>query len=159
MRNLGHSILGVLPVVLHQPESPHVIPFNLALECIKALADFIMMAQYQCHMSETITYMEDYLDRFHQMKDIFLEFQVTKRTQTKIDNQRRELRHHWAQTSKPITPSKRGWNLDADPAEENQRCMDMLYSESHFNLFKIHLPTDLSAHRGQFGNNPLYLTE
>jgi len=66
--------LGVLAVALRQPGSAQVILFKHALECVKALADFNMMAQYRSHTSETIAYMEDYLDRFHQMKDIFLEY-------------------------------------------------------------------------------------
>jgi len=89
MRNLGHSILGVLALVLCQPGSAQVIPFQHALECVKALADFNMMAQYRSHTPETIDYMEDYLDGFHQMKIIFLEYRVTKRTRTKIDDQAR----------------------------------------------------------------------
>lgn len=43
------------------------------------------MAQYQSHTSNMITYMEGYLDEFHLIKDIFLELQVFKRTQVKID--------------------------------------------------------------------------
>jgi hypothetical protein len=71
MRNLVCCILGFLGVALRQPRSPQVIPFKHALECVKALADFNIMVQYRSLMSETITYMEDYLDRFHQVKDIF----------------------------------------------------------------------------------------
>jgi len=50
------------------------------------------MAQYRSHTPETIAYMEDYLDQFHRMKDIFLEFRVTKRTQANGDKQRKEIR-------------------------------------------------------------------
>jgi len=89
MRNLGRCILDVLAMVLRQPSSAQVIPFKHALECVNALADFNMMVQYCSHISETIAYMEDYLDRLHQMKDIFLQYQVTKRTWTMIDGQRR----------------------------------------------------------------------
>jgi len=69
-------------------------------------------------MSETIAYMEDYLDRFYQMKDIFLEHRVTKRTRTNIDEYGRELRHHRAQMSERVAPSKRHRNMDADREEE-----------------------------------------
>jgi len=50
-----------------------------------------MMAQYGSHKAETITYMEDYLDTFHKMKDIFLEIRLTKDIRAKIDEQRRDL--------------------------------------------------------------------
>ena len=91
MRNLGRCILGVLAVALRQPLSAQLIPFKRALGCVRALVDFNMMAQYRSHTAETISYMEDYLDTFHKMKDIFLEFPVSKRTRAKIDEQRREL--------------------------------------------------------------------
>ena len=91
MRNLGRSLVGVLAVALRQPGGTPVIPFKRALECIRALVDFNMMAQYRSHTDETMAYMEHYLGRFHQMKDIFLEFRVSKRTQAKIDEERKEL--------------------------------------------------------------------
>jgi len=93
MRNLGRCLLGVLAVALHQPDSRQVIPFKHALDCVRALVDFTMMAQYQSHTPQTIAYMEEYLDRFHRMQDIFLEFRVSKRTRAKVDKQRKELRH------------------------------------------------------------------
>ena len=80
MRNLRRCILGVLAVALPQPQSSQVIPFKHALGCVRALVDFSMMAQYRSHTCDTIAYMEDYLDLFHKMKGIFLEFRVTKRT-------------------------------------------------------------------------------
>ena len=72
-------------MTLRQPESTQAIPFKCALACVRALIDFNMMAQYRSHTSDTITYMKDYLDQFHLMKDILLEFRVSKRKQTKID--------------------------------------------------------------------------
>ena len=35
--------------------------------------------------------MEDYLEQFHRMKDIFLEFRVTKRRHAKVDKQGKEI--------------------------------------------------------------------
>ena len=78
MRNLGRCILGVLAAALRQPQSAQAIPFRHALSCVSALVNFNMMAQYRSHTSETIGYMEDYLDQFPRMKDIFLEFPVSK---------------------------------------------------------------------------------
>ena len=81
MQNLGRCLLGVLAMALWQPDSTQVISFKRALACVRALIDFNMMAQYHSHTNETMAYMKDYLGRFHQMKDIFLEFQVSKRIQ------------------------------------------------------------------------------
>ena len=91
IRNLEGCLLGVLAVALRQPDSTQVIPFKCALECVRALVDFNMMAQNRRHTDENMAYMENYLGRFHQMKDIFLEFRVSKRTQAKIDEQHKEL--------------------------------------------------------------------
>jgi len=107
MRNLGRCILGVLAVALRQPGGAQVIPFKRALGCVRALVDFNMMAQYRSHTSDTIAYMEDYLDQFHKLKDIFLEFQVTKRTQDKVDKQRKEIRHQRALVIEQVALSLR----------------------------------------------------
>jgi len=87
IRNLERCVLGVLAVALRQPSSAQLIPFNRALGFVRALVDFNMITQYQSHTAETITYMQDYLDTFHTMKDIFLEFRVTKCIRAKIDQQ------------------------------------------------------------------------
>jgi len=54
MRNLGGCLLGVLAVALRQPDSPQVIPFNHALDCVRALVNFNMIAEYRSHTPETI---------------------------------------------------------------------------------------------------------
>jgi len=90
--NLGRCILGVLAVALHQPGGAQVIPFKHDRGCVRALVKINMMAQYRSHTPDTLAYMEDYLDLFHKVKDIFLEFRVTKRTQDKVEKQRRAIR-------------------------------------------------------------------
>jgi len=87
MRNLGRCILGVVAVALSQPGGAQGIPLKCALGCVRALVDFNLMAQYRSHTSDTIAYMEDSLDQFHKLKDIFLEFRVTKRLQDKVAKQ------------------------------------------------------------------------
>ena len=159
MRNLGRCILGILAVALCQPRSAQLIPFKRALGCVRALVNFNMMAQYRSHTAETITYMEDYLQTFHKKKDIFLEFRVSKRTRTKIDEQRRELRHDRAKTRERIAPSKRRRIRDAEKEEESERRMDLIYGESHFNFIKIHLLSHFCDHIRRFGNIPMYSTE
>ena len=92
MRNLGRCLLGVLAVALKQPDSAQALPFKRALTCVRSLLDFSMIAQYRSHTQETIGYMEQYLNRFHATKDVFLEFRISKRTHAKVDEQQRELR-------------------------------------------------------------------
>jgi len=159
MRNLGRCLLGVLAVALRQPDSRQVIPFKHALECVQALVDFNIMAQYRSHTPATIAYMEEYLYQFHRMKDIFLEFRVSKRTGAKVDKQRQVLGHHRAQSIMQGAPSKRRRRLEDDRDEENELRMDMIHTESHFNLVKMHLLSHFSDHIRQFGNIPMYSTE
>jgi len=143
MRNLGRCILAVLAVALRQPQSSQVIPFQHALKYLRALVDFSMMAQYRSHTSDTIAYMEHYLDQFHRMKGIFLEFQVTKRKLAKVDEQRGVIRHQKTQMSQPVAPCKRRRIRDDNRTEEHERRMDLIHCESHFNLIKIHLLSHL----------------
>jgi len=149
----------VLVVALRQPQSSQVIPFKPALGCVRALIDFGMMAQYQSHTSDSIAYMEHYLDQFHTMKGIFLEFRATKRTLAKVDEQRREIRHQRIQMSQPVAPSKRGRIRDEDREEVHEPRIDLIHCELHFNFIKIHLLSHFSDHIPQFGNIPMYSTE
>ena len=93
MRNLGRCLLGVLAMALRQPDSTQVQHFKPALTCIGSLLEYMMMPQYRSHTDETIQYMENYANRFHETKDIFLEFRISKQTQAKADTLRKELRH------------------------------------------------------------------
>jgi len=72
-------------VGLLQPHSWQVISFKHPLDCVRALVDFNMMTQDRSHTPETIAYMQEYLDWFHRMKDIFLGYRVSKRTRAKVD--------------------------------------------------------------------------
>jgi len=105
MRNLGRCILKVLAMALHQPGGAQVISFKHALLYVRALVDFNMMVQYRSPMSDTIAYMEDYLDQFQKLKDIVLEFRVTKGTQDKVDKQQKEIRHQKALVIEQVAPS------------------------------------------------------
>jgi len=159
MPNLGQCVLGILAVALRQPRSAQLIPFNRALGWVRALVDFNMLVQYRSHIAETITFMEDDLDMFHKIKVIFLEFPVTQRIRAKIDEQRREQQHDWPKTRERMAPSKRRRMHDAEREDETERCMDLIFCESHFNFIKMYLLSHFCDHIRQFGNNPMYSTE
>ena len=63
-------------MALRQPDSTQVQHFKRALTCVRSLLDFTIMAQYRSHTDDTIQYMENYGNRFHETKDIFLEFSI-----------------------------------------------------------------------------------
>jgi len=117
------------------------------------------MAQYQSHTPDTIAYMEENLDQFHRMKDIFLQFRVTKRTQANVDKQRKEIRPQRALMREHVATSQRRRMRDDDQDEEDEPRMDMIHGESHFNFIKMHLLSHLCDHIRQFGNIPMYSTE
>jgi len=117
------------------------------------------MAQYRSHTSDTIAYMEDYLDQFHKLKDIFLEFRVTKRTQDKVNKQRKEIRSQRALVIERVARSLRRRMRDDNRQEENDLCLDLVRGKSHFNFIKMHLLSNFCDHKRQFGNIPIYSTE
>jgi len=120
---------GVLAVALPQQGGAQVIPFKRALGSVGALIDFNMIAQYRSHTPDTIAYREDYLDPFHRMKAIFLEFRVTQHTQAKVDKQRKEIRRQRSLIREGAAPSQRCWNRDYDRDEENELRIDMINAE------------------------------
>jgi len=159
MRNLGRCLLGVLTVALRQPDSTQVQPFRRALTCVRSLLDFTMMAQYRSHTPKTISYMEEYATQFHETKEIFWEFRISKRTQEKADELRKELRRQRAQMRERVLPSQRRRIGDHDREEENDQGMELIHSESNFNFVKMHLISHFRDHIYMFSNIPMYSTE
>jgi len=103
--------------------------------------------------------MEEYLDQFHRMKDIFLEFRVTKCTQAKVYKQQKEIRRPRALMRERVATSQRRRMRDDDRDEEDELRIDMIHGESHFNFIKMHLLSHFCDHIRQFGNIPMYSTE
>jgi hypothetical protein len=159
MRNLGRCLLGVLAVALRQPDGTQILHFKRAFACVRSLLDFNLMAQYRSHTDETVAYMDEYLNRFHQRKDIFLEFRISKRTQAKADAQRRELQQRRTQANASLSNTKRRQVRHEDREEENHQRMDLIHAESHFHFIKMHLLSHFKDHVCQFGNIPMYSTE
>jgi len=159
MRDLGACLLGVLAVELRQADSTQVQPFRRALTCVRSLLDFTIMAQYQSHTPETISYMEETATQFQETKDIFLEFCISKRTQEKAHELRKELWCQRAQMRARVPPSQPRWIRDDDRQEQNDQSMELIHSESNFNLLKMHLISHFRDHIYMFGNIPMYSTE
>jgi len=151
--------LGILAVALREPDSRQGIPFKHALDCVQALVDFNIMAQYRNHTPERIAYMEEYLNWFYRMKYIILEFRLSKRTQAKFDKQQKELQNQRAQSNMEVAPSKQPRRLEDDQDKENDLRMDIIHTESHLNFVKMHLLSHFSDHIHQFGNISMYSTK
>jgi len=159
MWNLGRCLLGVLALALRQPDSRQVHPFRRALTCVRSLLDLTMMAQYRSHTPETISYIEEYATQFHEMKHIFWEFRISKRTQEKADELHKELPRQRAQMRDQVSPSQWRRIRDDNHEEENDQCMELIHCESNFNFVKMHLISHFRNHIYMFGNIPMYSTE
>jgi len=72
-------------VALGRPDSGKVQPFRHMLRTVRSPLDITMIVQYRSQTSETIDYIEEYVTRFQETKDIFLEYLVSKRMQAKAD--------------------------------------------------------------------------
>ena len=65
--------------------------FKKAIQCVRYLTDFVLLVRYLSHRQSTFQYMQDYLQRFHDTKDVFLRFQASKASQGKADIVSREV--------------------------------------------------------------------
>jgi len=116
MCNLGRCISAVLASPLRNLDSSQYQDFKRPLKCVRALVDFTLMVQYRSHTPDTLSYMESYLQTFHQTKDIFLEFRTSKATRAQANRQDRELREEMAdQRAKEVhyrSVANRRWLAD-----------------------------------------------
>ena len=63
-----------------RPAGGQLQEFNKAIGCVGNLTDFYLMAQYESHTDRTVSYMQKYLRKFHETKDIFLRFCADTKT-------------------------------------------------------------------------------
>ena len=163
MRNLGRCISAVLASALRNPDGSQQSSFKRALQCVSALIDFSLMAQYQSHTPETLSYMKEYLRTFHGTKDIFLEFRTSKATRAEANRQDRELRQHLAAQRANALPSnsaaKRRRYADQEKRQRNASRADFIQRENHFNFIKMHYLSHFESHVRRFGSISMYSTD
>ena len=97
LRALERAILVALAASLGMPSITQQQPFHQALQCVRNLIDFHLMAQYRSHTPETLDYMDAYLNEFHRMKHVFLEFRVSKRAAELMKDSVKQLREQHGQ--------------------------------------------------------------
>lgn len=164
MRMFGRIVLPAMAVALREPSPAQRGPFNRALECVRNLVDFHLMAQYRSHTTETLGFLDDYLKHFHDNKDVFLEFRQSKTSKRKAETQDKWLREQYAkedvsQRMRLGTKSKRQRLDVARKEERDTRRVEIMERDSHFNYPKMHLTTHFHEHILRFGNLPIYSTE
>ncbi|KAF8415753.1 hypothetical protein BGX38DRAFT_1110016 [Terfezia claveryi] len=83
MRGINRVILACFAAALRQiKDIPSLsaagqADAKIVIRCVRALTDFCLIAQYRSHTPQTIEYMNQYLQEFHQFKHIFGEFRAT----------------------------------------------------------------------------------
>ncbi|KAI0069497.1 hypothetical protein K474DRAFT_1752518 [Panus rudis PR-1116 ss-1] len=65
----------LLGLVIDLPSSRGESPMRI-VQATRALLDFLYLAQYPIHSSETLGYLEDALHRFHLVKEVFIELGI-----------------------------------------------------------------------------------
>ena len=78
-RNAGRILLPCLAVALKRPGPGQIQDFRRALRCVCNFVDFSLLCHFRIYTNRTIAYMRRYLEDFHEVKDIFLEFQEHKK--------------------------------------------------------------------------------
>jgi len=162
MRNLNRCISAVLVSELRNPDSSQHHDFQISLKCVSTLVDFSIIAQYRSHIPDTLSYLEWYLQTFHETKDTFLEFCTSKATRAEANRQDRELRELIAnervQEIRRTSPAKRRRQADQERLQRVNRRADLIRWEIHFNFIKMHDLSHLSSHVRHFGSISMYST-
>lgn len=104
-------------------------------------------------------YIEEYANRFHETKDILLEFRLSKQTQAKADKLRKELCRRCTQEKQSVARSKMPRIRQQAGHEKIPQCIHLIYAKSHFKWIKMDLMSHLRDHMCQFHNIALYSTK
>jgi len=163
MHNLSRCISAVLASALQSPDSSQHHDFQIALQCVSALVDFSLMAQYRSHTPDTLSYLERYRLTFHQKKEIFLEFRTSKDTSAEANSQDRELRELIANECAPeirrASVAKPCRQADREILQRVNQRADLIRRENHFNFIKTNYHSHFSSHVRRFGSISMYSTE
>ena len=163
MRNLGHCISAILASLLRNLDSSQYHDFKSALKCVSTLVHFSLMAQYRSHTTDTLSYIESYLQTFHRRKNIFLQFRTSKATRPQADRQYRKLRELMAdQRAKEVyhrTVANRRRQANQERVEMSDLRADLIRRENHFSFMKMHYLTHFASCVLHFGSISMYSTE
>jgi hypothetical protein len=145
MRALGRFLLPIFSATLLNPTTTEKHTFRKAITCVKAIIYFHLMAQYRSHTEATLKYMEDYLDDFHQNKDVFCQYRAGKVAKRTAENLRKEL----GKALEANRTSGKDWErlskvqkrrlVDEEKTWIKSKVKSFLEEESKFNFIKLHL--------------------
>lgn len=159
MRTMSRYLLAVLSASLRKPSIQQRGQFRKVICCTQALLDFIMCCKLDVQTTLSLEMMDIFLNKFHEGKEIFLEFRAGKRVaeEAKLQNSERirARTKHLAQFSKAngVTESQKYNNKTQKQAEK------VLRDGAHFNFPKLHMLTHFRSQIERFGCLEMWSTE
>ena len=147
-----------------RPTAAQQLEFKKVIECVRYLTDFALLWRYQSHSESTVQYMRDYLQQFHDTKDVFLRFRASKAFKGRADIVSNELtaqNSKWDELEKQIerTAAQKASTLAADEQEHAFLVNEALVEDSHFNFPKIHSLNHWADQIPRYRCLPQYSTE
>jgi len=94
MKPLSCMIVPVFAATLLNPSASQTVSFTAALWCIKNLAYFHLMAQYQYHTEATIEYIQNHLEEFHCDKNVLSWWHTSKSAKKVSEALKKQLTLH-----------------------------------------------------------------
>lgn len=144
--------------------------FSDALDCTSTFLDFHLMAQYKSHTykatgfdpsditidpKSSLSYLHNYLYRFHEKKDVFRQFRASKKVKAAAQEAGRE-----AVFSEEIlmlmNPQEAERERIAAPQKSKMAEREYLEQHSDFSFIKMHLTSHFSPTIPMFGTLPQF---
>lgn len=137
MRTAIRYLLPVLTAALHNPKPEDKVRSSNAIRCTRYLVDFILLCHYNQHTDETIALLDDYLNKYHKYKDVFLKYRAGAAAGVAIEEAER-------------VGGDRLTDADRDRIKS---------SSAHFSFPKLHLLSYFSETIRKFGHLHHWSTE
>jgi hypothetical protein len=164
MRNLGWIVNAALATVLRALSDTQRMPFRICIQCVTALMDFHLMAQYKTHTEQTLQYMQDYLHAFHKNTYFFREFRAGKWAIKEVRGEvsKIAIRHaNAAQARAQKGTSATKWRIIAHGDQEKLVLANVEEGtkSAHFNLIKMHLLQHFQSHVRRYLSIAIFSTD
>jgi hypothetical protein len=150
MRNFGRILYPAFAAALHGPRAGQRKAFSQALACIRGLAYWSLVVQYPTQTAETINYLHDYLQEFHENKKVFLPFRKSKTAVTAGKKAKASLK---TDIQAGLKAAGRPPKLSKAQRKQLDEAYRMAFEEnSGFNFVKMHLLLHYPESIERFGN-------
>ena len=136
---------------------------NIAIRCVRGITNFYLIVHYHRHTYQTISYMQKYVQEFHQFVHIFSVFRATQADRKQASKAAKELADCQTRQATIVqyftgTATQRRKQRAVDTQGRKQPVHNILQQET-FNVPKLHLLTHYGAQIQDFGNLLQYCTK